>query len=98
MPLVRDPEGVETGYIHDFIEFAKTRVFEVGCGNGRLMWRYAERVNGAIGIDVDPARLEAGLVERPVRFQQRTLLVTASALEAPVPSAAFDCVVLGWSL
>lgn len=98
MPLIRDPEGVELGYIHDFVEFDSARVLEIGCGNGRLMWRYADRVKQAIGMDVDLSRLETGLVERPDWLQKRTLLLMASALEAPLPAEAFDSVVLGWSL
>ena len=37
-----DPEGVERRTIHDLVDFNGKGVFEVGCGEGRMTWLYAD--------------------------------------------------------
>ena len=37
-----DPEGVETRVVHDLIDFSAKNVLEIGCGDGRLTWRFAD--------------------------------------------------------
>ena len=36
-----DPEGVETRVLHDLVDFRGKDVLEIGCGDGRMTWRYA---------------------------------------------------------
>jgi ubiquinone/menaquinone biosynthesis C-methylase UbiE len=98
MPLERDPEGTEITTIHDFVDFAGARVLEVGCGTGRLVWRYADTTRRVIGIDPDPSRLAQALDERPPALAGRVHFVKALAQQTPLPSASIDVGVLGWSL
>ena len=37
-----DPEEVETRVIHDLIDFVGKDVLEIGCGEGRMTWRFAD--------------------------------------------------------
>jgi 2-polyprenyl-3-methyl-5-hydroxy-6-metoxy-1,4-benzoquinol methylase len=73
-------------------------VLEVGCGNGRLTWRFADQARSVLAIDPDAAAIaeaRAGLPEHPrarVTFQQ------ANVSAATLSTAAFDVVVLSWSL
>src|SRR5215470_5938927 len=55
MPVVHDPEHAETRVIHDLLDFTGTDVLEVGCGNGRLTWRYADRTRSVLALDPDTA-------------------------------------------
>jgi cyclopropane fatty-acyl-phospholipid synthase-like methyltransferase len=50
MTVLRDPEQAETRAIHELVEFAGMDVLEVGCGDGRLTWRYAERTRSVLAI------------------------------------------------
>jgi 2-polyprenyl-3-methyl-5-hydroxy-6-metoxy-1,4-benzoquinol methylase len=78
------------------------RVLEIGCGDGRLTWRYASQAAQVVAIDPDPEKIErarqnlpSGLSER-VRFHACTLEELAAQ---PSPQAnRFDLVLLSWSL
>jgi cyclopropane fatty-acyl-phospholipid synthase-like methyltransferase len=37
-----DPEGNETDALFALVELEGQEVLEIGCGDGRLTWRYAE--------------------------------------------------------
>ena len=46
MTVQTDPEGTEAKYLRRFAGFdgaPRQRVLEIGCGDGRLTWRYAQR-------------------------------------------------------
>lgn len=42
MALAFDPEGVEAQIIHRLIDFRDKNVLEIGCGDGRMTWRFAD--------------------------------------------------------
>jgi 16S rRNA A1518/A1519 N6-dimethyltransferase RsmA/KsgA/DIM1 with predicted DNA glycosylase/AP lyase activity len=46
-----DPEGVETRIIHDLVDFNGKDVFEVGCGEGRMTWLYADAASSVLGFE-----------------------------------------------
>ena len=46
-----DPEGVETRVVHDLIDFSAKNVLEIGCGDGRLTWRFADAAASVLAFD-----------------------------------------------
>jgi ubiquinone/menaquinone biosynthesis C-methylase UbiE len=101
MTVLRDPEQAETQAIHDLIEFSGTDVLEVGCGDGRLTWRYAERVRSVLALDPDAAGIEqarANLPGLPEPWRHTVTFQVADITSVELPRAAFDVVVLAWSL
>ena len=46
-----DPEGVERRTLHDLVDFNGKGVFEVGCGEGRMTWLYADAAASVLGFD-----------------------------------------------
>ncbi|HEV2461547.1 MAG TPA: class I SAM-dependent methyltransferase [Ktedonobacterales bacterium] len=101
MTVLRDPEQAETGVIHELINFIGADVLEVGCGDGRLTWRYAERTRSVLALDPDADAVEqarAGLAELPERLRHKVAFQVADITSADLPSEAFDVVVLAWSL
>src|SRR5918994_3388050 len=46
-----DPEGNETAALFDRVDLRGADVLEVGCGDGRLAWRYADRVARVTAIE-----------------------------------------------
>ena len=98
MEPTRDPEGIEievlnrTGAIHG------RNVLEIGCGNGRLTWRYANIAASAVGVDPDCERLAEAVTTRPETVEKPAAFALADAETLPFPDEAFECAILAWSL
>ncbi len=98
MTLQKDPEGNETKFLHEFADFRNKRVLEIGCGEGRLTWRYARSTRFSVGIDLDADSLRAAMMDRPADLQGKALFARGSALHLPFQKETFDIAVLAWSL
>jgi ubiquinone/menaquinone biosynthesis C-methylase UbiE len=98
MPTQRDPEAVETAYLHDMTTMNDARVLEVGCGDGRLTWRYAGTARRAIGIDSNGEHLAVAQRSCPPGLGARVAFVQATALALPFRAGLFDGAILAWSL
>jgi ubiquinone/menaquinone biosynthesis C-methylase UbiE len=93
----KDPEREERAHLLGFGDFAGQRVLEVGCGDGRLTWAYAQRTRGVVGIDVDRDALRVAQIERPADLAHTVPFVTATSTGLPFRKASFDMAVLAWS-
>jgi len=98
MTAILDPEQTETRFIHDFANLDGANVLEVGCGDGRLTWRYATQASRVTAIDLDPIRLAQAIAARPADLRDRVRLLKASALDLPFRKETFDRAILAWSL
>jgi ubiquinone/menaquinone biosynthesis C-methylase UbiE len=98
MPVERDPEEVESRTLHAYADLAAARVLEIGCGEGRLIERYAPVAAWVVGLDYDPLRLAGAAQVYPPAGQERVRLVRAQAETLPFPDARFDRTILAWSL
>src|SRR5262245_3629362 len=98
MPMQRDPEGIETAYLHKMADLDDAHVLEVGCGDGRLTWRYAGTTGGVVGIDSNREHLAAARRSWPPALGTRVAFVQATALALPFQAELFDGAMLAWSL
>ena len=98
MTRVRDPEGYETDFIHEFVDFRGKHVLEIGAGPGRLTWRYADAVRWTVGIDLDEEKLYFAPRECPPELRPVASWSLAEAENLPFPRETFDLAVLAWSL
>ena len=100
MTLTLDPEGSETRALLDMVTFAGKDVLEIGCGDGRLTWRYADRAARVTAID--PSESEIALARENIPAQLRDRIeFHASAFEdyaAGRTDSAHDIAILSWSL
>lgn len=97
MTFQKDPEQNETRFLHKFVEFYGKRVLEIGCGEGRLTWRYAAQPSGTIAIDPDRDALRVATIDRPSDLGNKVHLSNAMAERLPFPRETFDIVLLSWS-
>ena len=94
-----DPEGNETAALFDLVDLDGREVLEIGCGDGRLTWRYADRAAHVTAIEPFEdaiARANSRLSETPnERIEFRHV-----AFEDFAASGAdvFDVALLSWSL
>jgi ubiquinone/menaquinone biosynthesis C-methylase UbiE len=97
MPLVV-PSKLELEAISDLIEFKKLRVLEIGCGDGRLSYAFADRARSWVATDPDPNELQQA--DRDTRRPQTRKLHLAQADGRGLPFAdnSFDIAFFTWSL
>jgi ubiquinone/menaquinone biosynthesis C-methylase UbiE len=98
MSVSLDPEETETRTIHTLIGFTGTDVLEVGCGDGRLTWRFAEHTHSVLGIDPSDEAIARAKASTPAGLRSKVTFQVADVTTAQMPEAAFDVVVLSWSL
>jgi len=84
MAITVDPENSETGALFDMADLRGLHVLEIGCGDGRLTWRYADKAAHVTAID--PAAKQIALAREHMTdlFQDRIEFR--------------DIVILSWSL
>ncbi len=98
MTLQKDPEGTEGKILHRFVNFKDKRVLEVGCGEGRLTWKYASASSLTVGLDPDRDALRVARADSPNDLRPLTHFICANARNIPLPRETFDIAVLAWSL
>ena len=97
MAIRSDSAGLEGKYLLDMLPDPGKRILEIGCGDGRLTWQYAERAAAVVGIDVTGESLRAGLAGRPSRFARRVDFTLASSTDLPFPANSFHHALFAWS-
>ena len=98
MPVFADPEDTETKALHDYADFSGKRVLEIGCGDGRLTWRYADRAASVVAIDPDAAAIAAALEDCPADLRHKIAFRAMRLEELNLPAEKFDLALLSWSL
>ena len=93
-----DPEGSETQALHALADFTGQRVLEIGCGDGRLTWRYAEHAARVIAIDPDADDIATAIEECPDHLRDRIEFRVSHIEEFEPPEELFDIALLSWSL
>jgi ubiquinone/menaquinone biosynthesis C-methylase UbiE len=98
MPVFADPEDTETKALHDYADFTGKRVLEIGCGDGRLTWRYADRAASVVAIDPDADDIAIALEDCPAELHAKIDFRAAHLEEMDIPAEKFDLALLSWSL
>ena len=93
-----DPEGTEIRVLNSLCRLRGRHVLEIGAGNGRLTWRYAERAATVLGLEPDEGRVGRAIAVRPEALRDRVDFRHADVVTADLPAARFDVVVFSWSI
>lgn len=98
MRAQKDPENKEGKVLNQILDVRNKRVLEVGCGEGRLTWRYAGASSLTIGFDPDHNALRIAQADTPYNLQKHVHFAGASANNIPFSKETFDIAILAWSL
>ena len=98
MTEVEDPQGHETRAIHTLVDFEDRDVLEIGCGDGRMIWRYAEEAASVLGLDPVESDIRRADANTPEALRSRVRFQVADAVSVHLDEAMFDVVVLSRSI
>jgi 16S rRNA A1518/A1519 N6-dimethyltransferase RsmA/KsgA/DIM1 with predicted DNA glycosylase/AP lyase activity len=93
-----DPEGTEIRVLNGLSRLRGRDVLEIGAGNGRLTWRYAERVASVVGVEPDQGRAARAKAATPAALRDRVDFRHADVATVDLPAARFDVVLFSWSI
>ena len=98
MTVRADPEDTETQALHDFANFTGQRVLEIGCGDGRLTWRYAAAAAHVTAIDPKADEIKVAIEDCPDSLRNHVEFHACSLEEFKPPEELFDIALLSWAL
>jgi 2-polyprenyl-3-methyl-5-hydroxy-6-metoxy-1,4-benzoquinol methylase len=99
VPVIVDPERHEIDLL---LEVAPAlfgaHVLEVGCGDGRLTRRYADRASQVLAIDSDRERVAAARSGVSGPGTRHVTFLASPVTDLDPRSGPFDVVIMSWSL
>jgi 2-polyprenyl-3-methyl-5-hydroxy-6-metoxy-1,4-benzoquinol methylase len=100
MAVIKDPEGNGISALRALVDFKDQRVLDVGCGDGRLTWRYAGETAHVTAIDPDGEEIATAQANLPDPLKDRVHILQASLEDfaASFRGPKFNIVYFGWSL
>ena len=93
-----DPEGAETGVLAELAPMDGLRVLELGCGDGRVTFRYAGKATSVLAVDPDEARIDEARAALPRELAGTVTFEAVEAAEVDAPRASFDLALFSSSL
>ena len=95
-----DPENNETRALFDIVSFGRQHVLEIGCGDGRFTWRYADKAERVTAIEPAAKQIALAKEHLPSQLQERIEFhnIAFEDFAAAYTASAFDIVILSWSL
>jgi len=93
-----DRDGVETAMIHDLVDFSGMRVLEVGCGDGRLTWRYGSEASEVVALDVNRKKIKAAVEACPMELRAKVTFQAMDINSLGTGEDGFDIAILSYSL
>ncbi len=98
MSIHLDPDRNEPSALFDFAEsFTGNRVLEIGCGDGRLTWLYADQAAHVVALDQNADDIALAVQNCPQHLRERVEFRTGTIQEHE-SSERFDLAILSWSL
>ncbi|MGD8402783.1 MAG: class I SAM-dependent methyltransferase [Anaerolineales bacterium] len=99
MPILLDPEGIETNALFNLpVAWTDISVLEIGSGDGRLTWRYADKVKRVVAIEPDTEKHKLALDNRPRGMEHVEFLNLGLDEFVKRNKERFDLAILSWSL
>jgi methylase of polypeptide subunit release factors len=99
MSIIIDPEGNETQALFDLhSEWKGKSVLEIGSGDGRLTWRYAEKAARVVAVEPSEDAHALALKNRPNEMAHVEFFNIGFDEFARQNKERFDLALFSWSL
>jgi 16S rRNA A1518/A1519 N6-dimethyltransferase RsmA/KsgA/DIM1 with predicted DNA glycosylase/AP lyase activity len=100
MAIRSDPENNEIRALFDIVDFSGKHVLEIGSGDGRLTWRYAEAAEHVTAIEPFEEAIRRANTNQldALRDQVEIHHIGFVDFAASRESHMFDIAILSWSL
>ena len=93
-----DPEGTEKRVVQDLVDFRGKDVLEVGCGDGRMTWLYADAAASVFAFDPDEPSITTARDEMPERLEKKVEFRVADMMDIDLSDGVYDVGLLSWSI
>lgn len=93
-----DPEGIELQTTLRHVSFENEEVLEVGCGSGRLTFKYAGMAKRVLAIDPKAEEIEKARENTPHELLSKLEFRVGNGDSLPLPDESYDTVFFTWSL
>ena len=95
---IHDPEGAEKKILHDLVDFRGKNVFEVGCGEGRMTWLYADVAASVLAFDPDSEAISRARSQMPENLGGKVEFRVADMTDVRLGENEYDIGILAWSI
>ena len=93
-----DPEGAETSVIHNLIDFVGRDVLEIGCGDGRMTWRFADGASSVLAFDPDESAIATAREQTPDALKGKLSFRVADITNIDLAQGTYGIAVFSWSI
>ena len=98
MAVQLDPAGNEISALLEMADVRGKDVLEVGCGDGRLTWRYAQETASVLAIDPDAEEIAKARLATPKSTHAHVDFRTANINAIALPARRYDLALFSWSI
>ena len=93
-----DADGSERRALHELVDFSGKDVLEIGCGNGRVTWSYADCAASVLAVDAREKDIAQARQRTPEALRLRVTFVAADAASLELQVGAFDVALFSRSI
>lgn len=100
MSITVDPEGTEIRSLLEVADLDGRNVLEIGCGDGRFTWRYADKTRHVTAIDPAAEQIALARQKLPERLKGHVEFrdISFEDFASATAPSSFDTVILSWAL
>jgi 2-polyprenyl-3-methyl-5-hydroxy-6-metoxy-1,4-benzoquinol methylase len=89
-------DRLELDTVRELVDVAGKRVLEMGCGDGRFTYLYADEAAYVLGVDPIRDEIREARRSRPAELTKRVQFRVAKTIS--LPRRRFDVALFSWSL
>lgn len=94
----RDPENIEQKILKRYASNSGDRVLDIGCGDGRLTWFYAQNASSVMGLDIEMEKVSRARLTLTETGAGNVSFMAAQGEKMPFANETFDLAIFSWSL